>query len=154
MRLQEQLAKIQKELHVGKTRKNDFANFQYRNCEDILSAVKPLLGEAVLKISDQLRSINDLIYIEATVEMSLGEELTRVTAQAFVDFSKRGMSKEQQTGSASSYARKYCLQGLFLLDDGALDPDAQDNATQSDPVDSSNVSDTDRALSDTLEDIL
>ena len=153
MKLQAQLAKIQKELHVGKSRTNAFAKYQYRNCEDILSAVKPLLGEAVLKISDQLRSINDLIYIEATVEMSLGEELTKVTAQAFVDFSKRGMSKEQQTGSASSYARKYALSGLLLLDD-AIDPDSQDNATQSDPVDSSTMSDADKALTDTLEDIL
>ena len=153
MKLQAQLAKIQKELHVGKSRTNAFAKYQYRNCEDILSAVKPLLGEAVLKISDQLRSINDLIYIEATVEMSLGEELTKVTAQAFVDFSKRGMSKEQQTGSASSYARKYALSGLLLLDD-AIDPDSQDNATQSDSVDSSTMSDADKALTDTLEDIL
>ena len=153
MKLQAQLAKIQKELHVGKSRTNAFAKYQYRNCEDILSAVKPLLGEAVLKISDQLRSINDLIYIEATVEMSLGEELTQVTAQAFVDFSKRGMSKEQQTGSASSYARKYALSGLLLLDD-AIDPDSQDNATQSDSVDSSTMSDADKALSDTLGDIL
>ena len=153
MKLQAQLAKIQKELHVGKSRTNAFAKYQYRNCEDILSAVKPLLGEAVLKISDQLKSINDLIYIEATVEMSLGEELTQVTAQAFVDFSKRGMSKEQQTGSASSYARKYALSGLLLLDD-AIDPDSQDNATQSDSVDSSTMSDADKALSDTLGDIL
>ncbi len=153
MKLQEQLAKIQKELHVGKTRTNQFAKYQYRNCEDILSAVKPLLGEAVLKISDQLRSINDLIYIESTVEISLGEELTKVTAQAFVDFSKRGMSKEQQTGSASSYARKYALSGLLLLDD-AIDPDSQDNASQSDSVDSSATSEADEALSDTLNDIL
>ena len=154
MKLQAQLAKIQKELHVGKTRTTTHvAKYKYRNCEDILSAVKPLLGEAVLKISDQLKSINDQIYIESTAEISLGEELTKVTAQAFVDFSKRGMTKEQQTGSASSYARKYALSGLLLLDD-AIDPDSQDNATQSDSVDSSTMSDADKALTDTLEDIL
>lgn len=131
MKLQQKLSAIQQNIKVGKKRTNKFANFKYRNLEDILTAVKPLLGDCSLKISDDINIVGEHAYVEATAEISLSTEVMQTKAQAFIDLHRKGMSAEQKVGSASSYARKGALSGLFLLDDG-LDPDSQKNATESD----------------------
>ena len=123
MKLQEKLSAIQQNIKVAKTRTNSFAKYKYRNLDDILTAVKPLLDGCTLKITDEIKLIGEHVYVEATAEISLGEELMQTKAQAFIDLHKKGMSAEQKVGSASSYARKYALNGLFLLDDNQ-DPDS------------------------------
>lgn len=142
MKLQQKLSAIQQNIKVGKKRTNKFANFKYRNLEDILTAVKPLLGECSLRISDDIKIVGEHAYVEATAEISLGEELMQTKAQAFIDLHRKGMSAEQKVGSASSYARKGALGGLFLLDDN-VDPDTQKNAT-----------DKDTEVDETIRDIL
>ena len=117
MELKKKLSEIQKNIKVPKSHTNTFAKYKYRNAEDILSAVKPLLGDCCLVISDELKELNGVAYIEATVSLQLGEEVIQTKAQAIIDDTKRGMSAEQKTGSASSYCRKYALNGLLLLDD-------------------------------------
>ena len=143
MELQKKLNYIQQNIKVGKSRTNKFANYTYRNCEDILHAVKPLLDGCNLKLSDQIKILGEHIYVEATAELILGEETIKTTASAFVDLHRKGMSAEQRVGSASSYARKYCLSGLFLLDD-AQDPDELKSSPEavtevSDKIDIDNI---------------
>ena len=124
---------IQKELNAPKNQRNNFGNYNYRSCEDILSAVKPLLGEAILTLNDEIVLIGDRYYIKATASISHGEHMITSTAYAREDVSKKGMDLSQLTGSCSSYARKYALNGLFCIDD-TKDADTQDNTTQSKPV--------------------
>jgi hypothetical protein len=88
-----------------------------------------LLDGCSLKITDEIRLVGEHVYVEATAEISLGEELMQTKAQAFIDLHKKGMSAEQKVGSASSYARKYALNGLFLLDDNQ-DPDSLKSAPE------------------------
>ena len=140
MELYKKLSAIQQIIKVPKSHVNNFANFKYRNAEDILSAVKPLLDGCVLTLSDEVKVISEYVYVEATAEIRLGEEVIKNKAQAFIDLHKKGMSDEQKTGSASSYARKYALNGLFLLDDNQ-DPDSLKNATESDYVPTTEVKD-------------
>ena len=137
MELQKKLSAIQQNIKVGKTRTNKFANYKYRNCEDILTAVKPLLDGCSLKITDEIRLVGEHVYVEATAEISLGEELMQTKSQAFIDLHKKGMSAEQKVGSASSYARKYALNGLFLLDDNQ-DPDSLKSSPEA-TVESSDI---------------
>lgn len=113
----EVLNKIQKELKAPKGQFNSFGKYHYRNCEDILEAVKPLLGDAVLTLSDKVVQVGDRYYVEATAELSHKEETKTVTAYAREAFDKKGMDEAQITGAASSYARKYALNGLFCIDD-------------------------------------
>jgi len=127
--LRGKLAKLQAKLKAPKTQYNKFGQYNYRNCEDILEAVKPLLDEfeLCLKLSDEPRELNGLIYINSRATIWDDEGTTiESEAQAFVDLTKKGMSPEQATGTASSYARKYALNGLLLIDD-AKDVDSQDN---------------------------
>jgi len=121
------LNKIQKELDVPKNQLNSFGGYKYRSCEDILSAVKPLLGEAVLTISDEMVQVGERYYVKATATLSLGEKKIEATAFAREAETKKGMDDAQITGAASSYARKYALNGLFAIDD-EKDPDAQEPA--------------------------
>lgn len=113
------LTDIQNELKVPKKRTNSFGGFKYRSCEDIVEAVKPLLKkyEATLTISDTVEEIGERIYVKATAEFNCKDESARVTAYAREAEEKRGMDDSQITGTASSYARKYALNGLFLIDD-------------------------------------
>lgn len=115
----EKLIKIQSELKAPKNQRNSFGNYNYRSCEDILESVKPLLyaNGLMMTISDKLISNSDEFFIEATVVVGDGENKVAVTAQAGVDLNKKGMDKSQATGAASSYARKYALNGMFLIDD-------------------------------------
>ena len=111
------LNKIQKALKAPKGQRNTFGNYNYRSCEDILLAVKPLLGEATLTISDRIVLIGDRYYVKATATLTHDKEEKSVTAYAREALNKKGMDEAQITGAASSYARKYSLNGLFAIDD-------------------------------------
>lgn len=122
------LLEIQQALKAPKGQTNTFGKYNYRSCEDIVEAVKPLLGEqkAVLTISDEIKMVGDRYYIFATaaiVDAETGEKV-EVTAQAREADSKKGMDPSQVTGATSSYARKYALNGLLAIDD-TKDADAQ-----------------------------
>lgn len=114
------LAEIQGRLKAPKSQTNTFGNYKYRNCEDILEALKPLLleSEAWLIISDDLVQIGDRYYVNATATLMHDDKIIGV-ASAFARETeqKKGMDDAQVTGAASSYARKYALNGLFAIDD-------------------------------------
>lgn len=112
-----QLIKIQRELKAPKGQRNNFGNYNYRNAEDILEAVKPLLGETILTISDEMVMLGDRFYVKATATLQEGEKTISVSAYARESLEKKGMDSAQVTGSTSSYARKYALNGLFCIDD-------------------------------------
>jgi hypothetical protein len=120
------LAKIQAALKAPKSQTNSFGKYKYRSCEDILEAVKPLLDGALLTLSDNIIVVNDRFYVEATAQFIDGEFSTMVKAFAREPFAKKGADESQITGMASSYARKYALNGLFLIDD-TKDADTVDN---------------------------
>lgn len=113
------LMRIQQRLKAPKNQRNNFGNYNYRNCEDILESVKPLLEQedAILTLSDELVQVGDRYYIKATATIEIGEWSKVVTAYAREAEIKKGMDDSQITGTASSYARKYALNGLFLIDD-------------------------------------
>lgn len=119
-------AQIQQGLKAPKGQYNSFGKYNYRNCEDILGAVKPLLGDMVLTLNDELVPIEGRVYIKATATLSDGEAGVSASAFAKESISAKGMSDSQITGSASSYARKYALNGLFGIDD-VKDDDNKDN---------------------------
>ena len=121
------LNKIQKELKAPKNQYNAFGKYKYRSCEDILEAVKPLLEDATLTINDEMVVIGERYYIKATVTLKQGEEEVSTTAYARESEEKKGMDSAQITGATSSYARKYALNGLFLIDD-TKDADTMDNS--------------------------
>ena len=118
------LVRIQKELKAPKDKFNSFGKYNYRSCEGILEAVKPLLKDCVLLLSDEVKQVGQMNYIAATAKLIEpdGNEIT-VTAYAREALEKKGMDDAQITGAASSYARKYALNGLFAIDD-TQDPDA------------------------------
>jgi hypothetical protein len=119
--LQERLLKVQVELKAPKNQYNGFGKYKYRNQEDILEAVKPLLFKYSLNliITDEVREIGGLVFIDASAKIfgSENEPVIEVSAQAGVDPDRKGMDIAQSFGSSSSYARKYALNGLFLIDD-------------------------------------
>lgn len=132
MELQKKLAQIQKELKAPKNQYNNFGKYSYRNAEDILEAVKPLLGDCVLTISDKVVAVGSRYYIKATAKLSCGTEGFKTVAYAREEETKKGMDGSQITGSASSYARKYALNGLFCIDD-TKDADSRDNTNNYTP---------------------
>lgn len=113
------LAAVQQELKAPKEQHNSFGNYNYRSAEDILEAVKPILAKhgATITLSDSLELIGDRYYIKATASFWTGAMPLQVTAYAREAAAKKGMDDSQVTGSCSSYARKYALSGLLLLDD-------------------------------------
>ena len=115
----EALIKIQSELKAPKNQYNSFGKYKYRNCEDILEAVKPLLlkYKCVLTISDKIAGSEQLMVIESTATITDGTNVISVTAHAGIDVNRKGMDIAQSFGASSSYARKYALNGLFLIDD-------------------------------------
>lgn len=115
--LLETLSKIQKEMKAPKGQFNAFGKYKYRSCEDILEAVKPFLNGTVLYISDEMVLIGERYYLKATATLRNGDDAVSVTAYAREEIEKKGMDSSQITGAASSYARKYALNGLFLIDD-------------------------------------
>lgn len=124
------LLEVQTELKAPKSKKNNFGNYMYRSCEDILEALKPVLSEhgATVFISDKpVVKENLWSYIEATatfVDIESGDSVS-VAAYAREAEQKKGMDPSQSTGTASSYARKYALNGLFLIDD-SVDVDSDE----------------------------
>lgn len=121
MSVYEKLMLVQTELKAPKGQYNSFGKYKYRSCEDILEAVKPLNAKhgVVLTVGDEVVEISNRFYVKATatfVDIESGEKITN-TALAREDDAKKGMDGSQITGTASSYARKYCLNGLYCIDD-------------------------------------
>ena len=122
MNIYEKLINIQKELKAPKNNYNDFGRYNYRSCEDILEAVKPICFEyrAVLILSDDILNVGQSNYVEATailINIDNPVEMVSNKAEARESIDKKGMDDSQITGTASSYARKYALNGLFNIDD-------------------------------------
>lgn len=115
--LVEKLAKIQKDLKAPKNQRNSFGGYNYRSCEDILEAVKPLLEGLILTLNDEIIQVGTRVYVKATATITDGENSISTSANAREPESKKGMDESQITGAASSYARKYALNGLFDIDD-------------------------------------
>ena len=119
--IREKLMNIQSELKAPKGQMNKFGGYKYRSCEDIVEAVKPLLkkNSCILTLSDELINLGDRYYVQATATLSDVKEDDRIVTKALAreDENKKGMDKAQITGSASSYARKYALNGLLGIDD-------------------------------------
>jgi hypothetical protein len=116
------LVKIQNELKVPKTNVNAFGKYKYRSAEDILEAVKPILlrYNATLTLSDEIVAIGTKVFLKATAKIN------DTICYGYAETSEhKGMSAEQSTGTASSYARKYALNGLFLIDETESDADSQ-----------------------------
>ena len=127
-----ELISIQQELKAPKGQYNSFGKYHYRSCEDILEAVTPLLGKynCFLNLSDQIEMIGERFYVKATATITNSENKSVVaTASAREQENKAGMDASQITGSASSYARKYALNGLFCIDD-TKDADTMDNTSE------------------------
>ena len=121
MNVYEKLMTVQTKLRAPKGQYNQFGHYSYRSCEDILEALKPLLAEvgAIVNVSDEIKFIGDRFYVEATasfIDVETGERMI-AKASAREDETKKGMDLAQVTGSVSSYARKYALNGLFAIDD-------------------------------------
>lgn len=138
MSIYKKLTIIQNELKAPKGQYNSFGKYSYRSCEDILEALKPLLykQELSLYIHDSIESIGDRYYIKATCVLVSGEETISISAYAREEESKKGMDGAQVTGSSSSYARKYALNGLFLIDD-TKDMDTDEYKKQTESADGS-----------------
>jgi len=124
----EKISKIQAELKAPKGQYNSFGKYSYRNCEDILEAVKPLLNDLIITISDEVELVGDRYYIKATAKISDGENYVSNVAYAREPLHKKGMDEAQVTGATSSYARKYALNGLLCIDD-TKDADSRDNSS-------------------------
>lgn len=133
--MRDKLIKIQSELKAPKNQRNDFGKYNYRSCEDILEAVKPLLlkHECSLTLSDEIEEVGGRVYVRATARIfsSGGGEMSTSAFAREADVQK-GMSEPQITGSASSYARKYALNGLFCIDD-TKDADFHNNGKEEKP---------------------
>lgn len=126
--LREKLLNIQSELKAPKNQTNKFGGYNYRSCEDILEAVKPLLqkNRVTLTIEDDIIPVGEKLFLKSTAVLQDLDSESVLTNQAFAEMSDhKGMSSEQSTGTASSYCRKYCLNGLFLIDD-TKDPDTDE----------------------------
>lgn len=123
------LAEIQEHLNAPKNQYNSFGKYKYRSCEDILEGVKPLLKGLFLSISDEIVLIGDRYYVKATATITDGENSHSASAIAREEENKKGMDAAQVTGATSSYARKYCLNGLFGIDD-AKDADTDEHKHQ------------------------
>ena len=134
MNITEKLLKVQSGLKAPKNQYNKFGGYSYRSCEDILEAVKPLCAEvgAAIIVGDEIQAIGTRYYVKATAEFldtESGESISN-TAYAREEETKKGMDSSQITGSASSYARKYALNGLLCIDD-TKDADTMDNTGNS-----------------------
>ena len=141
MTIYEKLGAIQQALQAPKSQFNEFGKYKYRSCEDVLAAVKPLLAEnkCVLLLRDDLESKEGRVYIKATASLFDIEAADNgtISAVAFAreEETKKGMDASQVTGAASSYARKYALNGLFCIDDNK-DSDFTNRGAEEKPVES------------------
>ena len=121
MGIYDKLFNIQQKLNAPKNQRNNFGNYNYRSCEDILEAVKPLLNEnkCVLKLSDEIIHTGERYHVKAIAILTDVETGEKESADGWAreEESKKGMDGSQITGASSSYARKYALNGLFCIDD-------------------------------------
>ena len=117
--MNDKIIKIQQELKAPKSQHNKFGGFDYRSCEDILEALKPLLAKEklLLTINDKIVKMGERYYVKAIVSITDGTKTLEYSAYAREEENKKGMDGSQVTGASSSYARKYALNGLFLIDD-------------------------------------
>jgi hypothetical protein len=124
----EVLADIQHQMRAPKNKNNDFGGYKYRNAEGIIAAFKGLGIEGVALIcSDTMQEVAGHIFVTATARLTIGAETLEAQGHAMHPLQKKGMDASQITGSASSYARKYALCGLFAIEDETQDPDSRDN---------------------------
>lgn len=125
------LVEVQSELKAPKGQYNSFGKYNYRSTEDILEGLKPILKEKnlVLVVFDDVVQVSDRVYIKSTAKLSYDQESIEVTAFARESLTKKGIDDSQITGTASSYARKYALNGLFLIDD-SKDADSDEFSKQ------------------------
>lgn len=137
MKIRQKLLAIQTELKAPKSQVNSFGHYNYRNCEDILEALKPLLekNKCTMVISDDIKQVGDRYYVMAEARMKDTEtdEEIWTTAYAREELDKKGMDGSQITGASSSYARKYALNGLFLIDD-TKDSDSTNEGQKASPT--------------------
>jgi hypothetical protein len=116
---QQRLINVQSRLKAPKSQYNSFGKYAYRNQEDILEAVKPLLAEngLTMTISDDIIGVGELMIVRAVVKVTDGTDSIESSASAGIDTNRKGMDIAQSFGASSSYARKYALNGMFLIDD-------------------------------------
>lgn len=127
------LSLLQRKLKVPKNQRNTFGNYNYRNCEDILEAVKKALPQgSYVKVTDVIELIGDRFYVKSTASINWYDSSIENVAYAREALTKKGMDESQVTGATSSYARKYALNGLFAIDD-TKDADSKDNSEESQP---------------------
>jgi hypothetical protein len=136
LNIHQKLQGIQSSLKAPKGQVNKFGGYSYRSAEDILTALKPLLSEwqCCLIISDEIVEVGGKLFVEATATLYDNDSGASLPAKGLAEHAetKKGMDQAQITGSASSYARKYALNGLFAIDD-TKDPDATNNHGKSKP---------------------
>lgn len=150
----EKLLKIQAELKCPKGSFNSFGKYKYRSAEQILESLKPVLQkhEAVLTLTDNIVEAGSKLFLKATAKIYFKGDNPPVEINGFAELGEhKGMSSEQCTGTASSYARKYALNGLFLIDETESDPDSKDNTPvqpKKQALDSKRFQDAVKALND------
>lgn len=153
MKIPKNLIALISELKTPKQRKNTFAKFNFRNVEDITMAAKPLLDwySLLLNITDDLYQIEGRLFVKATATISDGENALASTGYAELDSARKGMSMEQISGSASSYARKYALAGLLCLD-GSEDSDSHQGQHKRQTITAAQTKTLDELLTETGSD--
>ena len=151
----QKINKIQTELIAPKDLNNKFGNYKYRSCESILKALKPLLQEyeLILIIHDSIQQVGDRFYIKA--KATIKDENGEISAVAYAReaLTKKGMDESQVTGAASSYARKYALNGLLCIDD-TKDADSKDNSKEGDTKEKNLVKKISNVIDDDSKEIL
>lgn len=146
------LLKIQAELKCPKGSFNSFGKYKYRSAEQILESLKPVLQKhgSTLILSDDIVQVGNKLFLKATA--TLVDDEDELSVSGFAELGEhKGMSSEQCTGTASSYARKYALNGLFLIDETESDPDSKDNTPvqpKKQALDSKRFQDAVKALND------
>lgn len=127
----EALAHVQAKIHAPKDQRNDFGKYNYRNAEGIIAAFKAVAPEgAALTLTDRIEVVGDRVFLIATAAFHWSGEIITCEGAAMHAMQKKGMDDAQITGACSSYARKYALCGLLLIDDSTADPDSRDNRDQ------------------------
>lgn len=136
MSINEKILNIQNELKAPKSQWNNFGKYNYRNAEDILEAAKPLLKKegVILTLTDEIVLIGSRYYVKSTATVKYADESIVVSAYAREEENKKGMDGSQVTGASSSYARKYALNGLFLIDDTKDSDFTNDNQVKNNTI--------------------
>lgn len=137
------LATIQSKIKAEKSQYNSFGKYNYRSCEDIVEAAKPVLLEHgfALNLTDEIIMLGDRYYVKAVASITNGTETYSATGYAREEQDKKGMDGSQITGAASSYARKYALNGLLAIDDTKDSDATNDHGKTTPPINNSNATD-------------